>query len=105
MKKYFLTVLILLAIPSALIASTYGKPYGSDDATEIEKSDVKTIDQINRSTEIEDEGMPLEQEAEQIPATSDSASVPDDDSPSEENELSPLEKESPSFEQQDDSAQ
>lgn len=61
MKKILFTLVLLAVFPTLLFASTYGKPYGSDDTTEVEKSDVKTIDQINRATEIIEEEKPAEE--------------------------------------------
>jgi len=62
MKKYFLAILLAATIPGVLFASTYGKPYGANDETPMERSDVKTIDQLNRSTEIEERAKQEEQE-------------------------------------------
>lgn len=98
MNKHILIVLVLLSIPGALYASTYGQPYGSNDATEMEQSNVKTIDQINRSTEIEEPAESVEQEVEPVPEENNQEDVPESDS-------EPAENESPIPEQQNSSTQ
>lgn len=57
MKTLILAVLLLCTafIPFLVESSTYGRPYGSTDETEMERNDVKSIDQINRSTSIDDD--------------------------------------------------
>ncbi|PLX88513.1 MAG: hypothetical protein C0619_12485 [Desulfuromonas sp.] len=89
MKKYVFTVLIALAIPGVLFASTYGKPYGTSDETPVERSDVKTIDQLNRSTEIEDSKESEEPVVEPEPALDEAIPEPDTQTeplPTEESE-------------------
>jgi len=93
MKKQILIVLAMLAIPGSLSATTYGQPYGADDATEMEQGDVKSIYQINRSTEIEEPAEPAEQEVELVPEESNQEAVPESD-------LVPNENEPPISEQQ-----
>lgn len=95
MKKQILAVLIMLAIPGALFASSYGKPYGSSDETAVERSDVKTIDQLNRSIEFEEPAEPVEQE----PVITES----DPEPPVEE--AAPVENEQPPMEEQETQTQ
>ncbi|HKJ04625.1 MAG TPA: hypothetical protein VJ974_03425 [Geopsychrobacteraceae bacterium] len=100
MKKNILLLLILMTIPGLLFASTYGKPYGSNDDTVIEKDDVKTIDQINRSTIFDDVQEPVEQEEEPVvpelePSSDARESVPDPEEATIENEQPPAEEQEP----------
>lgn len=92
MKSYVLALLLMLALPNVLFASTYGKPYGADDATEVEQADVKSIDEINRTTEIEEPEAPVVQDDVQTKEPKVSDSVSPDDSMPEEKELTPPEQ-------------
>ena len=100
MKKNILLLLILIIVPGLLFASTYGKPYGSSDDTAVEKDDVKTIDQINRSTIFDDVQEPVEQEEEPVvpelePSSDARESVPDPEEATIENEQPPAEEQEP----------
>ncbi|MDT8419444.1 MAG: hypothetical protein RQ754_03350 [Desulfuromonadales bacterium] len=77
MKKYLFIVLIALVVPGGVFASTYGKPYGATDETAVERSDVKTIDQLNRSTELEETKEPEEPVVEPEPAVEEPIPEPD----------------------------
>lgn len=96
MRSYLLTFLIVVAIPGLLFASTYGKPYGATDESKIEKSDVKTIDQLNQTTELEVVQEPVEQEPEAEPVAGENAPVPEPEAAQEENQPPPPELEEPS---------
>ena len=100
MKKTILLLLILITAPGILFASTYGKPYGSNDDTAVEKDDVKTIDQINRSTVFEDVEEPVEQEVEPVepelePSSDEGETVPDPEENRSEDEQPPVEVQEP----------
>lgn len=90
MKILILAVLFLSTAfsPFTTESSTYGKPYGSTDETEMERSDVKTIDQINRSTSIDDEEI-LEPESGDAaePAENEQESAPEENSESQGNKV------------------
>ena len=90
MKRPVLAVLILLAIPAVLFASSYGKPYGASDETASERSDVKTIDQLNRSTDFEDPAEAVEQEP--VPVENDPEPPAVEDSVADENQPPPAEE-------------